>query len=682
MKAALAAARLDWAHWRPLLLAAPVAGLLPLLLGMRALGGAHAADVRDVAALVLAMSLAVLGAVQAGFGRLGHPARRAFPLRRGLSAGALWFGQLAGAWLASMVVLLLALAPATLAGGGLLGILSRELLAWPYRLWADAVIHTNADTRAQAVLPAAWTRADPWTAWAPAPQLALLGLLLLGVLLVAAFLGTALRDRGARLALDAVGLGLAAAGCAWAFAPLLRWLALGEIGLGAAILSAFLLSGLLFGTAAAVALGRADPGRAHLAASAALGLAALLGIGTAGARAREAVDLTLADLAITGEVEGAPRGSWAVVEARARGRVAFWRYFLADLATGRVIPMTGLRKDGSGARVFAPDGNAVAWKGQAFPWRAGSLWYQDLARPDAEAVEVPDRGAGWGSLAALSSDGRLVLVNHRGRVRVVTVPDGRARFAERSTEDEQGYLQALVFTERGGLRLVRGLWCADPERPGRRYGCGERVIDLAPDGRAIRTAELPVDGAALVALLAPGRLVAWHHRDGWAKLVDLEDGIEGVDLPLPPDARVPAPVRLADGGFALGWRATVDGARHFFLASFDRDGRPRGGVRDLGPIRWFRLGGEPTPGEVVACTTDPPPFPSRSGCVLVRLADGAITPLGDGTETAAPRRDPAGKLVAPGTPATRLFVDRRHRLLWLDLEKRALVPWTPAVSTR
>ncbi|MFH1468814.1 MAG: hypothetical protein ABIO70_30780 [Pseudomonadota bacterium] len=677
MSKGLALLGLELARWRALAGVALLAGLIPLALGLPIVSGGHGAEVRDGSALVLALSLAALGAVQAGLGRLGAPRERAFLLGLGLPAAAIWAGQLGAAWGGAVAVLVLGLLPATLVGGGLLGSALGDLLAWPYREWAEVVEHSNAWVRSSEVLLPALT--DPWTAWAPAPQVTLLALGLLGLVVLATFLGTALRDRGPRLILDVAGLGVVALGMSWALQPLLAQEAWGEVVLGGALLATALLFGGLLGSGLAVALGRADPGRSHLGASLGLWALALLGVGAVGARARWALDVCLADLDVVDWVEVAPQGTWAVLQGRARGRVAYHRVLVADLATGQAFPMEDLRDTWDWA--FASDGRSLVWKRGE---RASPL-FRDLGDPDREMVVVPGTFSSSDGIEALSPEGHLAIQDwHSQRVRVVALPGGHPVAMEPPTAGMRGGLKVARFLAGDRLQLVRDIACPEPERPERRFWCGVRVVDLGLGGEVLHSADIPVGARTTAFSFADGRLLLTARHPSAVVLLGGDGGGEEVTLDLPPEARIVGVVPLADGGFALAWRipATEDRGL-WFLGAFDADGTARGSPRALGLARRVRLGGAPAPGQVVVCRDDGVAIleaERRYRCALEPLDGGASVPLGDGLLPATPLVSyTGGQLSVPGAPATRIFRDAGGRLRWLDLEVRALVPLEPGM---
>ncbi len=305
MRGFLAVAQREVVDRRMWLVAALAAGLIPLAAPLLPwVGSGTAAEARSMLASVLAATLVTAGALALGLSMVGSDLaerRFGFYFARPLSAGAIWWGKLAGSFLIVVLVGVLAAVPAALVGGTLV---LQEVAGLP----SDVAVFAGAA--------------------------AVFVLLVLGL---AHALGVMGRSRSVWIVADLVAA-VAVGGALWAVGrrfmlagpgTLMTWLLASSL---AAVLVALLAAGWV-----QVAVGRTDPRRGHRALSAtlwgALGSFALTVVGYA----TWVFAATPSSLDRLWEVMPAREGSWVVVSGDSAGRGDYYPAFLLDTATGRWV---------------------------------------------------------------------------------------------------------------------------------------------------------------------------------------------------------------------------------------------------------------------------------------------------------------------------------------------------------
>ena len=694
MRAFLAVLRLELGRWKNLLVVAALGGFMPLLAYVAPGIPDHLrGEICDGAAVIGAVCLALVTVISAGFGRLGDPAQRAFFLQRGVPTTAAWAGQHAAPWLATLGTLFWAMAPATVFGRGLAAPVLGELMSWAADVTVVDFLHVLTPQyygEGPTVMPDLGRLR--WEAWQPGLQLTILALLLLGLLLLASFVGTVLRDRSWRLIPDMFALPLVALAYAWAGAGLLAHMAWAEWVLGLVIMSSFALLGGLVGSFLAVARGRGDAPRSHLAWSLGLWTTLFLGVGIAGWRAHWALDLGLADLQLIEDARPANAGPWMFVRGEAKGRLALDASLLVNLETERQVVLAGTPY----SETFSPNGAHAAWVVAAVGEDTASMYTLDLLDPEAQPVMVatPFRaerplGSWRMGIRALSPDGTKALLTEAGRHKVIALPEGTPLVMDPPRRHRVSLAHA-AFLEPGQVRLYQHVSVSEDDR------WNPRIVEIGDlswaDGSYTVQGrqELGQELLGLYLRMNPShqRALQLAKEPYRAALLDARtaETLQEIELP----GLVPREhLFIADGGFVVfaGQKPTGEGRGLWEPAAnifrFDAQGQQRGEPISYAPGTYRAVGGQPSDDTLVACGRAPregrPTWSWGEGydCKLLDLSSGAVTPLGESKRPLgflAILRSSDGTPPAVGSPATRLFLDADGQLLWLDLETRTLVP--------
>ena len=635
MRGLTAILRHEVAERRVLLLAGPLLGLLPFLMPL--LPGAAAregAELRDAAALFLALTLSGLAAVLLGATALASDLaerRLAFFFSRPVSGAAIWAGKLGGAALCAWAAGLLAAAPVLLfdAATGQAGGLLRNT-ALPARLVAIGFVG----------LP--------------------LGLL------AAHALGVILRTRSAWLVLDLCAATVVAALVTVVLRRLDHW---GLLRSPSQLLPALALAAglaLLAASASQVLGGRIDPVRAHRRLSltlAALGIAGALGFAILAQRwiAAGPLDLRLWRVAFA-----SPGQSWLAVAGEAPGPPGAGAAFLLQPGSGRSrrLRAAGAGSDPMPPIAFSADGKRAVWaEYQGAPLRSpGVLMQLELERADAEPVQTLIGVPNLYTHLALSPNGAVLAVVPWNGHQVSVYDVGRGRLLAAHSFGDSVDTQ-VVFLTNDRLRLLVTRY---------RSG-GKPALDLYDLDLASRTlVQLgSVPGASYWRSLSPDAShIAVNYRYPHRTAVyDVAGGRQLARLEQP-GGRISA-FYLADG------RLATQVAVPTFTELTIRDGE--GGLPPGAPRCRFRAGTWLTwvrqiaADRLLAVAVQPlPRGGSRLACLLVDLARGTARPLEDGLEPVPT----LGKLAVADTP---LFLGGNH-LLRIDFttgERRILGPARP-----
>jgi hypothetical protein len=691
MRPFIAVLRLELGRWKNLLVVAALGGFMPLLAYTAPGIPDHLrGEICDGAAVIGAVSLALVTVVSAGFGRLGDPTQRAFLLRRGVPGWAVWSGPALAVWAAAMGAIVLAMLPATILGRGLAAPVLGELMLWVGEVSLDGplrwLLNVDGDPTTR-VMPDLSESA--WQGWSTVWPLLVLAATLATLQQMASFLGTAMRDRSLRLVPDLLGLPAVGLSFAWATTRLLEHHAVAEWLLGLGILASFTLLAGLVGAGLSTHIGRSDPARSHTGWSLGLWSTLLLGVGALGLRAHWALDVGIEDLERLEHVQVAPAGPWAWVQGPARGRLDLDAKVLVNLESGRSLAL-GTTPYG---HEFSPNGEQAAWMVHEIGRDRVTLWALDLTDPDSEPRVVAS-GLSWAGghspwIQALADDGRVAAIGRDDRLVIIDMSDGSALAMEPPNRGDELWPRMVALEDDGratlyghimeggrhdkkrvGLEVAALSWRDGSfELRGRhRLGADLLMHYLRMDARRER---------ALVLQKAPHR--AW--------LLDARTAEPIREITLP-DLAPRDFLFLADGGFvvAAGQEPSEDGYvgdRVATIQRFDRDGQLVGAAFTYAPGAYKVIGGQPSADTIVLCGNEPNQSPwqgmRRRGyrCHLAELDTGETTPLGSelwplGYLTVLSSSD--GTPPAVGAPATRLFLDQDDNLLWLDLETHTLVP--------
>jgi hypothetical protein len=633
MRGLTAILRHEVAERRVLLLAGPLLGLLPFLMPL--LPGAAAregAELRDAAALFLALTLSGLAAVLLGATAIASDLaerRLGFFFSRPVSGAAIWAGKLGGAALCAWAAGLLAAAPVVLfdAATGHAGGLLRNT-ALPARLVAIGFIS----------LPLA--------------------------LLAAHALGVILRTRSAWLVLDLCAATVVATLVTVVLRRLDHW---GLLRSPSQLVPALVLAAglaLLAASASQVLGGRIDPVRAHRRLSltlAALGIAGAVGFAILAHRwiAAGPLDMPLWHIAFA-----SPGQSWLAVAGDAPGPPGAGAAFLLQPGSGRSRRLRAAGSDPMPPIAFSADGKRAVWaEYQGAPLRSpGVVMQLDLERADAEPVQTLIGVPNLYTYLALSPNGTVLAVAPWNGHQVAVYDVGSGRLLAAHSFGDSADTQAVFLTD-DRLRLLVTRYSGD----------GKAALDLYDLELASRTlVQLgSVPGASYWRSLSPDAShIAVNNRYPHQTAVYEVAGGRQLARLEQPGGRISA-FYLADG------RLATQVAVPTFTELTVRDGE--GGLPPGAPRCRFRAGTWLTwvrqiaADRLLAVAIQPMPRGgSRLACLLVDLARGAARPLEDGLEPVPT----LGKLAVGGTP---LFLGGNH-LLRIDFttgERHILGPARP-----
>ncbi|HPC82362.1 MAG TPA: hypothetical protein P5234_03170 [Thermoanaerobaculaceae bacterium] len=600
MRGFLAVAQREVVDRRMWLAAALAAGLIPLAAPLLPwVDAGVAAEARNVLATVLVAALVTGGAFALGVTMIGSDlaARRfGFYFARPLSAGAIWWGKLAGSWLVVVLVGVLAALPAALAGGNLV---VQEVAGLP----SDVAVLTGAAA-----------------------------VFVLLVLALAHCLGVIGRSRSVWIVLDLVAA-VAVGATLWAVGR--RFMLAGPGMLMPRLLVSSLAAvpvALLVAGWVQVAVGRTDPRRGHGALSATLW-------GTLGSFTLAAVGYaawvfaaTPSSLARLREVMPARAGSWVTVSGDSAGRGDCWPAFLLDTATGRWVRLERTPHWWWFEPMYSADGRRAVWLQPTGddPDDPRQVVLAELSEPQPRPAATPlilGRGV---RRVQLSPSGQRLAVWEERTLTVHSLPDGAllraSRLDSRSgqisirfvTDDEM----ALTVWPQTGPSTVTAvdaeLWSLDV-RSGRLDRTGTLEGTRYQDAWGV-----PADPLAELCLV-------YHPRKNARELVlhDARTGAPRATLLSRPDQTQQRVTFLADGRIVASEHGSAAGepAR---LHLFDREGRlVRSVVVEGG--RLGRFSGELAPGVLAVTVGDVQAWNGRGGrAVLVDLEAGTVRQLAAG----------------------------------------------------
>ena len=624
MRAFLAVLEREVIERRLLIAASLLLSLVPLaapwIPGLAQRGGS---DLRTAMALIVALcfsfGLALILGASIITGDLAE-GRFGFYFSRPIPGWAVWAGKLAAAAGLALAVGALILLPSSLVERRL------QLSGW----WNEPLIGNAAS----ALL---------WVA----------AVLLLVTLGHAASI--ALRSRSPWLILDFAGLGVVS----W-----LAWIALRRLALagafGAANLSlngllALVLLALIAASAVQVLNGRTDLRRGHRLLSLTL-WGALLAVGLAAqAYAAWVLAVEPGDLQRVYVTEAAPRGPWVAIQGTASHRAGYAPDFLLNASSGRFVPVSAVPKDFWFSTWFSADGRWAVW---LEPQAGGFQGPYELLRLDLRAPQPrPERTRmvyeRLPPRLALSPDGGRVAVASGRRLTIEEVPSGRLLASAELPRDLGRYEDSLRFVDPGRVRLYGSDLFTNGD-PAERLAF--EVGEMRMAGGVVRTAR--IDEVEEVDLSPDGaRILARRSSDDRFVVVDAGTGAVLAELPAAGEQSRAA--FLADGRIAL-----VSGKGGKELQIFSAAYVPERTFRFERAMS-LRLAGEPAPDRLLVVTAPRGPEVARwdiGRTSLLDLATGAVRRLGHELYPAV------GPHWGPQSAASRLFLNRRGRLVYVDLE--------------
>jgi hypothetical protein len=541
MSGLTAVLRHEIAERRLLLLASPLVGLLALGAPLLSAGtGASGSELRDAAALFLALVLSGLGALLLGASAIGADLasrRLAFFFSRPLSGAAVWAGKLGAAaicaWTAGLLVLLPALLVDAAAGGD--GTLLHNLL-----------------------LPGSVSVLVLWFAALPL------------AVLIAHALGVMLRTRSGWLILD-----LAGAVTAWAIAlatvhrlqywgalvdplPPVPLFAIAGGAAGAALLAA---------SAAAVIDGRTDPRRGHRTLSLTLAGLGLAGALVFSAMAQRWIAITPQDLDRWSFAAVAPGQRWIALSGPAPGPSSYGASFLLGTGSGRAVRARFAKgADRTLPLAFSADGRRAVWAerqgGQGTS--PAVLVRLDLDREDAGPARTPIVETAPPDDLAISPRGNRVATVTGRQLSVYELGSGQL-LAAHTVGDSLAWPAASIFLGEDRVRILISRYRALGQSTLEVYD-----LDLA-SRQLVARAALPNCSWHFLSPDA-GRIACNGVAPAAVRLFDLASGRQLAEL-RQPGAKVRASY-LADGRLAV----QVAGPAGTELTLLDGDGQRRPGA--------------------------------------------------------------------------------------------------------
>jgi len=570
---------------RTVLIAALAAGLMPfaspLFPGVTA---ARVADARDVMALVVAAVLGISVALLVGASVVGRDlaeGRLGFDFARPLGGLAICGGKFLGAIAVVLLVVMLALAPTSVVGGG--------------------IFSTSIPSSIGPI-------ATP------------LGFMLIAILLLvplAHAVGIAFRSRSGWLTLDLVACAVVLLVAATAARRLLVNQAPRLLTVMAVLSGLLVILALWIASVVQVTRGRTSLRSGHRAMSIALWSMLLGGVAVLDGYTRWVIAAGPEDV-ITASGFSAPRGDWAVVYGTAAGRGDFEPMFLVDTASDRFVRLGsatfwgGVEFSDDGSRAVRLE--TVDGEGDRFELQVVDL---DTERPAMRETTLSFPVERFGS--ALSPDGRRFALLQGGSLSVFEVDSGKTLAAMRLPDPPaaENVLTRLAFQGADRLRVYT-------------VTASLEIHELAVGSRALTTISGPAASCAWSALSwtpEHDRLLGWSECAGLS-LLDGRTGTTLVDIL--PRKRFHG-LLLSDGRLVLTGTEAATG----MLELFTRDGVL---VRtlDLGPGDRVVVGGEAEPGRLVLALVSGPEFRTdRSRLLLVDLDAGQVEELAEGLVPAA-----------------------------------------------
>ena len=647
MNAVLTLAKREILDRRMVLLAAGVAGLIPLLVPLLPAARLDAATARDVSALFLVAAFGWGSAIVLGASTIGRDLterRLGFYFARPIPGWAIWWGKLLGTWLIAAGALVLSALPTLLLTGGPFHVVAQRKEGF---LFVSGV--------------------------------ALGGTLFLVPLAHAA--SVALRSRSPWIAVDVAAL-VAVAATVWvcgrtvilssALGESFGWLVLAPV---IAVFGALIAAGL-----AQVSLGRTDALRGHRMLSTTLW--GLLGSFALGLSAY-ALWVTLAlpsSLGRIGQARLAPRGDWLLVEGTSRGR-GFASYLL-DAGSRRFLRI------GTGAWIpaiaFSADGHRAAWL-RSVPLSGDTspelYWADLLGEPTPVRIDIGSHPGAFTSGLALSPDGRRLALTDAGLLSVLELDGARILVSVRlPPEDGVNFRERIrvLFPSPDRVWLSRRIWL-----PTERERNRVELLELDVAAR-----KLEVTGR--FELKTPKPVVVSPNLTGDRLLViegpqalSLRDGRTGALLALlalPEGDTLRSLAFLSSGRIAVACGTPAQTRLLLFSVqgALER-------TLPLGPGRWVSLAGEMAPGKILigvrSASAEQLQKPWTDGrgwmTYVVDEATGQLAPLAEGLVPVAGQPWWSGAAVPardlPVSQAGRLYVDEAGRLVRLDATERTIL---------
>ncbi|MEM8931465.1 MAG: hypothetical protein AAGE94_09835, partial [Acidobacteriota bacterium] len=438
----------EWREWWAVVAAAPLLGLVPLIVprfdqvaDAVTAHGETAVRHGIVAALIAVVGLALIGSLAAGLVVRDLAERRAgFYFSRPIPVAALWFAKI--------------LAGSTLVPAVIAGLALPTLLVDPPPL--DPIGETDRPARALSAMHDAFViwDAESHPTILPAPIWWLGGFA--GLVLVLAIghgLATALRSRDPWVLVDLLGLGLVGGMLALARDGLLSAQAHGPLVLAERFLFVAVLIAALGAGVVQLAIGRVDLRRGHAAFSTTLwGGLVVVALGLWG-YAAWAASPTFDDLLTLDSTAVDPDGRWWLATGALRHRPGQVGSFLVDLDAD--VPAREAEHIGGplphGRWAMSADGSRLVWLRCARVALANcTVWTRDL-RSDTPARATSIELSTLRVRLLLSPFGdRLATVTHN-RIAVHLMPTGEVLGAVRSD-----WLEPLAFVGPDTIRYLEG----------------------------------------------------------------------------------------------------------------------------------------------------------------------------------------------------------------------------------
>jgi len=559
----------ETAQRRTIWWAALAAGLLPFLLAVLPGTTFSRAEIRDASALGIAAGFGLLVALVLGASVIGRDlseGRISFDFTRPVGGLSIWSGRMAAAVVLALGSALVALLPATLAGGG------------PVKLMAVSLGRSSADGMVP-VFGVFWST--------------VLYLLTLLFLVMLAHAGSVMvRSHSLWLLVDLV--------CCLGFLAVLfltgRFLyaqgAIMGIVRAAWIALGILLLSLLAAGAAQVCKGRTDLKAGHKIISITLWSLCALGAVSIAGYANWYARVSPADLAAVYLGRTAPGGRWVYLGGWLKHRSDQFRpAFLYNPKTGKYLRL-GVRGWGV---AFSSDGSRCVW---LEGWKKPDLYTADLTKRQPTAmpagITLPER---YNRLALSANGGRCAIASRSG-VSLYDLSSGKllasARFRDSGTPIPGAWGALVLARFANEDKLVIDSVSRDREN--------ENEFSLFVRTLYVRRKKLLVTGrvehlAGAVQIIPDStgtRFVLATHESGEFHL-SLRDGTSGALLaPLGPPGKLRSAAFLSDGRIAVA--GSLDGTAHIWI--FGAGGVPETSVAV--PIKGsLLLGSEPAPGRLL-----------------------------------------------------------------------------------
>ena len=631
----------------PILPAALVVGLFPLVISRLQISHASWAETRDVSAAFLALLLGGSLAVTLGFGSTARDLssrRQGFYLARPLSAFQLWGGKLAGSLFLVFSAVLLVWLPATVAGGGL-------------RSWKP---FPPPDFKWFLPFPEQIGISD---------GIVLAIFILCAIFFLSQAAGVAAQSRSAWLIADLALIGLSGV---WYISCVRRLLLVANTAFirMEAILAAVLLLALAAGCFQAVRVGRISLRRAHAAQSIAIWTitgAALLAFDLG---SRWVVSAKPSDLANVDIVALSQSGDWIAVSGRARFRGGYEPMFLENVSTGKFLRTGSASIMASNYPVISRDGKSAAWTTQELS--NDLVITPHTVRLDDSRLHPASWTMGLRNQApvlVLSQEGSRLAILTRDQITVWdTIRASLIASAGPATPfgDEHRFLVRATFLTPNLLRIFVNR--AAGVSPTTKRGMSRwEIFELDTTQKRLRLVGRTdaIEASFYLLLNARGDRLLVRGAGGRVLLLD---GKTGIQLRTLCDGSVRGFANfLFDGRIAL-----LESGGSMSLKVLSPEGDPEKEILLHERGRAY-LAGELRPGEVAIAIHEQVTSPRSDARVIsVDLASGKVESLAQKMFPVSAfsrlfSSDPAAAF-APGSAATRLFYGPRGSLVELDAQ--------------